>query len=699
MILQSLARLAARERLVEDPDYEMREVDWLVTIKPDGRLVSLDSLLQPRGSAKSRAQPRGPKMLIPRQSGRTSGDKAEFLVDKADYVCGLSFWERKKYEEKKQKGAAPAVLAELRDGRFVAVDLPDRLALYSEQVEKAAVGSNDDGIKAVHSFLRSSCDSLRTEMLRRFEAKEFEANHMLAFRLDGDTAPCVHLRPSAKSYWACVRALPAESSVMRQCLVTGAKSLSVEKHPPIKRVPGGTASGVAIVSFNADAFESYGFARNENAPVSREAAEAYTTALNRLLDPSWPDPLDPNIKLPEQRVLLSDDTAAVFWTDEPSIVPSLIGPALDSGEPEAAAAFGVTLEVDDSYGELLGDDGGVPSTEPLRAAHHAPWKGVRPADIEDAGAFRLLILSGGQGRAAVRAFRTDTVRNVVGAVQSWFEDIRLATLRGKPGLYRLLRSLAQRGDREKLPPNLTGQVFLAALSGRPLPIGVLEAAIRRCRSESNAREIGGKQIGDQKVRPERVALIKAWMNRANRDRSMKAQLTNQGIHFQELKATMNGEERNEGYLLGRMFACVERMQELALGEVGASVTDRYFSAACATPQAAFPRLLKTEIHHYRKAREGRRGPTARWLHKQIDELASWLVGEANAMRDGESLEELVRRCAGRPITGFPAFLPLPEQGLFTLGYHQQRAEFFRGRTEPEDKEGGAESGIDAGATI
>jgi CRISPR-associated protein Csd1 len=141
-------------------------------------------------------------------------------------------------------------------------------------------------------------------------------------------------------------------------------------------------------------------------------------------------------------------------------------------------------------------------------------------------------------------------------------------------------------------------------------------------------------------------------------------------------------------LLGRMFACVERMQELALGDIGANVTDRYFGGACATPQAVFPRLLRMEVHHFRKAREGKWGGSARWLHGQIDRLAAWLVGEANGMQEGEVIESFLRRSAGRSLVGFPAFLPLPEQGLFALGYHQQRAEFRKSRTDTGATDGG-----------
>jgi len=490
----------------------------------------------------------------------------------------------------------------------------------------------------------------------------------------GDATMFVHLRPAVMVYWGRKRASLAAAEHTGQCLVTGAVGPVVDKHPPIKGVPGGTPSGVAIVTFNLSAFESYGFRRNENAPVSRRAAEAYTAALNRLLNPQLPDPKNPNVRLPQQRVKLSQDTVALFWTDEPSPVPAAIVPAIAEGDPEAAEELGVVWEVDESYRAFAGELEAVRDATPLRDAHDAPWKGTKPQELEDAGAFRLLILSGGQGRATVRAFRTTQVKETVKAVRRWFEDIRLSTLRNKRALRPLLRSLAVRGNEEKLPPTLAGDVFLAILTGRALPQSVLEMAVRRCRSEANSEERNGRLVRNLKVPYERAALIKAYLNRARQSLH-----TTQGIHFEELRPAMNEHERNKGYLLGRMFACIEWMQELALGDVGATVTDRYFSAACATPQAVFPRLLKTEVHHYRKAREGQRGGSARWLHGQISQLATWLIGQQNAMQDGEALDAFLRRSAGRPLAGFPAFLPLPEQGLFTLGYHQQRAERFRKR--------------------
>jgi CRISPR-associated protein Csd1 len=654
MILQSLVALAEREGLVATPDYEVKEVHWRISVTRDGKFVGIESLLEAPAAQGKPGRPRGPGEEVPRPlpGARSTGvtPDAGFLVGNVSFVLGLDFSDDRKYAG--------------RSG-----ELERRTGQFRQLVKEAAEATGDTGLVAVAAFLssKSQADRARREVTARVVDKVLQPNHLLTFRLADDKVPYVHERPFVKKYWAKLRGGRAAKESASQCLVTGITAPIADKHPLIK-LPGGTPSGVAIVSFNCAAFESYGFERNDNAPVSRRAAEAYTAALTRLLAPAFPDPRNRKVALPQQRINLSANTVAVFWTDQPSAVATAIAPAVGDGNLEAARALGASLEVDESYANV---EASVrpSSVEPVRGTYQAPWKGITPRDLEDPGAFRVLVLSGGQGRATVRAFHSSRIRETVEAVRGWFRDIAVQGLTGAPALYRLLSTLAERGQKENLPPDLAGEVFLAALSGRALPVGVLEAAVRRSRREPRDRRHG-------KVPAERAALVKAYLNRA------RAQLVAaHSIEFEEVKSAMNENERNRGYLLGRMFACIERMQELALGDVGASVTDRYFGAACATPQTVFPRLLKTEVHHYRKAADGNRGGAARWLHGQISALASWLVGKENGMADGEAVEAFLRRTAGRPLVGFPAFLPLPEQGLFTLGYHQQRAEFFRRRPD------------------
>jgi CRISPR-associated protein Csd1 len=640
MILQSLAKLAEREGLIENPDYQPGEVSWVIRLKPDGRFIALESLLMPPEGKKGK--PRGQRGPIPRRSGRTSGVQTDFLVDNAQYVLGINV--------DPKKNPKPKRLAECREA-------------FQSMVAEAATATASGPLQAVLSFLSGDeAAKAAREVVARAESKDFASNHLIAFAVESEPG-LVHHLPAIQKHWSSVRKAAATDADGTQCLVTGVIAPPIDKHPPIKRVPGGSSSGVAVVSYNSSAFESYGLKRNENAPISRAAAEAYATALNRLLEPATLNPREPGVRLPEQRVQIAEDTVAVFWTDTQSVVPGAIRPALDA-DRDGLDCFGVSFsgDIEESPDAESPASDLASTATAMRDELERPWQGQRLQSVSDDTTFRLLILSGGQGRATVRQFHTSHTKAIVASIQKWFQDIELDGWHGGRALYQLQRALALRGDRKNLPPSLAADVFVAILMDRPLPASVLETAVRRARSESAYR-----------VTSQRAAFVKAYLTRS------RERLAAQGIHFQEIKPAMNQNERNQGYLLGRMFACIERMQEMALGDVGASVTDKYFSAACATPQAVFPRLLKSEVHHFRKAREGRYSSTARWLHGQIGNIANWLVGDQNNMQEGEKVEDFLKRTAGRAMTGFPAFLPLAEQGLFTLGYHQQRSEFFKKR--------------------
>ena len=115
---------------------------------------------------------------------------------------------------------------------------------------------------------------------------------------------------------------------------------------------------------------------------------------------------------------------------------------------------------------------------------------------------------------------------------------------------------------------------------------------------------------------------------------------------------MDPNNTSEGYTLGRLMATLERIQQEALNDVNASVVDRYFGAASATPNVVFVRLLKNARHHVRKAQDAPdKGGLIFLLDKLVDEMADRFDPNAN---------------------GFPSYLPLEQQGLFVLGYHQMR---------------------------
>jgi len=120
---------------------------------------------------------------------------------------------------------------------------------------------------------------------------------------------------------------------------------------------------------------------------------------------------------------------------------------------------------------------------------------------------------------------------------------------------------------------------------------------------------------------------------------------------------LNEQSTHPAYVLGRLFAWLERAQQAAIGQnINATIKDRYFTSACATPASVFPILLRLAHHHFSKAEYGR------YIENQV--------------------ESLLTKLEGKP---FPARLTLDEQGVFILGYYHQRAAFYTKNSEEAEE--------------
>ncbi|MGQ9576964.1 MAG: type I-C CRISPR-associated protein Cas8c/Csd1 [Thermoguttaceae bacterium] len=609
MILQALRQLAIAENLIPDPDFEYKSVSWRVSLGEDGTLVGIEDLRRNVNEGTNR-KPRyeGKQILVPRQPIRTSGDLAFFLVDKAEYVFGID----------------PA-------GKRPPNELQLRAALFREQVEQCAEASRDPAVVAVADFLKRVAED-PSQIGSRLRQAQPSTSDLFAFRV-GLGEDFVHLRPAVRAFWQRQRRAQPPGAEAFQCLVTGELVSEVGLFPLIRRIPGGTPSGVALVSYNVPAFESYGLRRNENAPISRTAAEQAATALNRLLHPAYPNPAEPGTTLRPRRVKLSKDTVFCFWAsnltrEAASFLDRL--PDLFQGENE------------DKVGE----------------SYRSIWRG-RAVEIKDPSAFYVLTISGSQGRAIVRDWLETTLEQAARNLANHFQDLEVVRharpRKGRPRspavpLQWLMRSLAAEGRAEPVPACLAAAFVRSAFNGLPYPFELLQRALVRARVEA-----GGHDWADAARRDARAALLKAVLNRRRRFHPQAAQ------RYQEVTSDMNPNHDSPGYALGLLMAVLERLQVVALGDIKASVVDRYFSAASATPRTVFVRLLKNAQHHARKAREsddrGARAAAFR-CNRMIDHIA-------------ERFDVDPKRYPPRS-TGLPAHLDLEQQGLFVLGYHQMR---------------------------
>jgi CRISPR-associated protein Csd1 len=438
-------------------------------------------------------------------------------------------------------------------------------------------------------------------------AEASAANPFVSFRIAGETSlVCQSDAVRAALAGASVTGASAPGAA-GTCLVTGAQGPIARLHPPIKGVRGANTSGANIVSFNLPAFESYGREQGDNAPVGEAAAFAYTTALNSLLASGS-----------RQRALVADTTVA-FW-----------------GERREASALEDALSA--FFSEPARDDphAGTGAVAALYAAHRS---GGTPVD--DGGRFYVLGLAPNAARLAVRFWHVGTVREIGERLVSHFDDLEI--VRGpndpeRPTLFRLLAATAVRGKADAVPPLLGGEVVRAILAGGPYPAPLLEGAIRRSRTEREVRYV-------------RAATIKACLNRLVRSSR---------LHTKELTVSLDLENPDPAYRLGRLFAVLERAQEWASPGLNATIRDRYYGAASTTPLAVFPRLLALKNHHVAKIDgTGRRI----WVERTIGEIT-----------DG--------------IAAIPAHLALPAQGAFAIGYYHQRQSFFTPKTETVETQEG-----------
>lgn len=532
MILQSLTELARREGLVEDPSYQQSGVSFSILLDRRGEFIQLMDLRQANNGKKQLAK----KLPIPKRTGRTVNDQEDFIVDKSEYVLGVE-----------------------PDAKRPPEKLKLRLNLFRSSVARAFESTAQPELKAILTFLDSG--DARTRCIRQAEALKYRSNDLFCFEVDNEY---VHDLPAVKQYWS-GQMSDAAGAAVQQCVICGHPGVPVEKHTQIK-LAGGSTSGVALISFNKPAFESYGWSGNQNAPVCQTCADSYSTALQRSLDTTYPNPKNPDVPLPRQSVVLSENLTAVYWTDTPN--PELLDLVREINYPSEDQA---------PY---------------LTAQFHSPWKGSVSGKAE--GNFYCLFLQGGQGRATLRDWQTRAARNVQENLQHWFKEISVIGDRPKP-LRFLLNSLAvKRGEGYKLPERFIRSMFLAAVFGQELGLVVLAAAVERNKSEKT-------------VSPERAALLQVYFVR-------KTRRTYMGL---DESAT------STPYRLGRLLAVLQAQQARLNPKLNRNITDRFFTSMSTRPASAFPALMALGRTHTSGLKK-----KGRYFESKIAEILDGVEGTA-----------------------------------------------------------------------
>ncbi|MBK0398488.1 type I-C CRISPR-associated protein Cas8c/Csd1 [Limibaculum sp. M0105] len=554
------------------PRYSVEKIGAEVVLDEEGNVIRIAPKLVTEGTRRIAAS-----LSVPAAVKRTAGIKPNRLWDKTAYVLGIT--------AKKDEGGKPITDDE---GRMVPGQ-EKRTAAEHEAFkllhQDLLADATDPGLIAMRRFLETWHPS--DFAARGFPEEALDQN--IVFRLDGDTDASgvplyVHERPAA------VELISAEEPCGNQslCLVTGERASIARLHPSIKGVLGAQSSGASIVSFNLNAFESYGKTQGENAPVSERAAYAYTTALNALLARD------------SGRNVRIGDATVVFWAE--------------TQNPKAAA----TIE-DLLFGALQPEDDDAANLK-IRAALEAVAKGQATdgPELDPQTRVYILGLAPNASRLSIRFWNPGTFGDFARQIMRFWQDLELdpAPWKGPPAAWSLLYETAIQRKAENISPLLGGELMRAVLTGAPYPRPLLSSVVGRIRADG---EINGR----------RAAICRAFVNR--------------NIGQEVIPVGLDPDNPNPAYRLGRLFAVLESIQRRALPGLNATIKDRYFAAASSTPARVFPVLVKNATHHLAVMRKGDGGGLAHWLDSQMGEI--WAGLEADLPRS-LNLEDQGRFVAG-----------------------------------------------------
>lgn len=596
MILQALVRCyesLAAARKLEKPGWSMVKVSWGLELTPEGQIERLWPLELADEKGKKRPQ----LVKLPVQAKRAVGIIPNFLCDNSSYILGRD-------NKGKPERSLECFMACAEKHRELLTEVAHPMA------------------KAILRFFASwNPQSAEENAALAPEWEEILKGGNLVFCMDG-----VYAQDVLEIAQAWDKAYASDERAERgRCLVTGQEAPIAILHPSIKGVVGAQPSGASVVSFNAPSLESYGKEERDkqgqgrNAPVSTYAAFAYGEALNYLLREK-----DYHCRL--------GDTTLIYWAE--------------GAEAEySSAMFGMMFNDDMEQNDLKG------VMEALSSGKTVLWNKL---PLKPTNRFYILGLAPNASRLAVRFFLQDTFGGFAANLekhQKRLEIVRPAfDNRNSLSIWSLLRETANPNSRDKKPPEpLVSALMRAVLMNTPYPAELFIQTEIRLRAEQNLDISLTERCKKDRTK---AAIIKAWLWKNVVEKS-----GNENHPYKEaLDVKLQEDTTYQPYVLGRIFAVLERIQT-SEKELNATIRDRYFNSACATPAMIFPILIKLSNNHQKSMKN----------EKERDKYVK-LLEKLYAKIDEE----------------YPNHLSLQDQGIFQIGYYHQKQKFFTKKEETEN---------------
>lgn len=619
MLLKHLYDFAVSRNLLDDLAFSPKAVRWIIEVDMDGNLVG-------EGPQATGDDKRGKEFDCPQTTRpKVAGGVSEFLADGITAMFGLDADPDAEMSEKKRAD---------RD-----INNQRKREDFWRQMQGAADALDHGGINAccrfgtqegIPQFLRwgkaadSKTGTKAAWWLRTAGGSEVRLGaENFSFRVNGEL---LVENETIRRFWREQHA--KEVSAARSgfpkglCLISGRmeQPLAPTHNPKIQGVPNTQSFGAAIVSFDKDAFGSYGFDQSLNAPSSDEAATAYCVALNWMLGKA-----DHSLRLGQ--------TSLCFWTGTRESGGGLFACLLNRPDPQTVSQF-------------------------LRS----PWAGIdRELALKDQ--FFAVTLAGNSGRVVVRQWLQEPLGIAIDHFHAWFADLQLSVpAKPEPKAARKSKADAKPVDfhplsiywlacttvreAKDLPPDVPTQLYRAALEGKAPSISLLTPILNQLHSRL-VRDENYQVLYDQS----RFALLKLILNRNRKKSDM------------EIKPELTADTDDAAYNCGRLLSVLNETQKKAheYGLKGATIAEKFFGTASTSPAYVFPYLIKLNRHHLQKiGKSAKYAGGERFLEEAIFCILARL-GQTEEMRQTKT------------SPSFPRTLDLQAQGRFALGFYQQMA--------------------------
>lgn len=580
MILQALTRyyeVLAREEKVSRKGWCTAKVSYAVNLSKEGKIKNIFCLKEEdiRGKKKIIV----PKaMQVPEMVPRSSDVSANFLCDNAKYFLGID----REMDDNNKKCRALECFHAAREKHLLLLDgvkgeMAQAIRLYFENWKPEKAAENEE-IKEIWDDLTDG----------------------------GNLVFCMEMKwaqedDDIRNMWEESQKQSGEETE-GICLVTGEKAPIARIHKTIKGVPGAQSSGAALVSFNAQAFESYGKEQSYNAPVGKYAEFAYTTALNYLLSK-------------REYTFLLGDTMMVFWAEK--------------GEEIYQKTFLEFLNpVEDNEDKLKDIFEKLKKGKPIV---------VENVNLNSDETFYILGLAPNAARLSIRLFYRNSFGNILENISKHYKRMEIIRpaweTREYLGIWQMMWETVNQKAKDKKPvSNMASMVMQAIISGGRYPASLYTDTLIRIKAEQG------------KVSWGRAGIIKAYL--------IKNCNWKEGENYMGL----NEASEETAYVLGRLFSVLECIQIEANPGIKATIRDRYFNAACATPALVFPILIKLKNSHIKKIEREKESAKRHY-------------------------ENLLMEIIGKLGEEYPKRLSLEEQGKFTIGYYHQMQKKYEKKGE------------------